>query len=647
MHGTTVVLYWDPLICNNGSYYEQQQHLPDDTTTHYTINGPAPHSFFTQSKPFRSACNHNQNFLKPASLTDTSESENTQNNISQLLKKYSTVYAYSNPTDFIRHLHDISEQYAFDPTADTKTNQFLHNPILLVMVPSQSLQQYALVRFFSFVAFKMPSICVVLADLECAPSYYSCGVQNIFPLTIDADILECITLKSDFLSQQLIKDSIKYKQQQQIPHQRKDCGVHNDTISNSANKELSFEKSSGHIKSFFLALEHFHKATITGTHYNSFLDTASAVNATGISESSYPQVFNLPRARISKVGNLIGSWNFHAHELNNDELLFAAYAMIKHGFTLPAVDNIRITDVALLKFLLILRDSYRPSNPYHNFRHAIDVLQATFYFLLKLNSLPAYPVTEASSSTAATLSTILTPVEALTTLVVAIGHDVAHPGVTNLFLTNSKAPLAEVFEYNSILESYHSAVFTEILNNYWPETQHVPVCKLIVQSVLATDMARHFDYMKEISRFTEKENLPRDEQYRMLVCCLLIKCADISNVARRLDISSRWGIVLSKEFAEVEALELALGLKEKSPASDEKINLHDYVFDNHMPIPVDKLSALAKGQIYFINTFAKPLFTAVSELLPQLQYTLAILKENEATWVSGNFQVVYNKVTTP
>ena len=38
------------------------------------------------------------------------------------------------------------------------------------------------------------------------------------------------------------------------------------------------------------------------------------------------------------------------------------------GLTLPDVTNLQINDVALLRFLLIVRDSYRPSNPYHNFR---------------------------------------------------------------------------------------------------------------------------------------------------------------------------------------------------------------------------------------------------------------------------------------
>jgi hypothetical protein len=636
MHEPTVALYWDPLIRNNGLYYEQQHfsYSAAAATTNGPVNGA--HVSSTFSSPFKSSFDDNHEFLKPASPTDTSESITTRNNIAQLLTKYNIVYAYSNPADFIHHLYDIGDRQVLDSSIQRNTNPYLRNPILLVMVPTSSPQQYAIVRFFAFIAFNIPSICVVLTDLKRRPSCHSFGVYNILPLTIDADILKSIEIKSNHLSQHLVKDCIK---RQHLTQSRKECDSHHDAVSGSTAKELSFKKSSQHIHHFFSALEYFHKVKTAGTHYELFLRAASLAHTTAIPQSSHPQIFNLSPGQIDKVENLIGDWNFYAHELNNDELLFAGYAMIKHGFTLPKVPNLRISDVALLRFLLIVRDSYRPSNPYHNFRHAIDVLQATFYFLLKLGSLPVYP--PVADPDPAALSTLLTPIEVLTTLIVATGHDVGHPGVTNMFLASSKAPLAKVFDYNSVLESFHSAAFTEILKCYWPETQHVPVCQLIVQSVLATDMARHFDYMKEVARFAAEENLPRDEQYRMLVCCLLIKCADISNVARRLDISARWGLVLSKEFAEGEALELALGLKE--PPADTELNddkiveAQDYIFDNRSQIPRAKLAALAPGQIHFIKTFAKPLFTAVSELLPQLDFTLAIIDENENTWLAGQF----------
>jgi 3',5'-cyclic-nucleotide phosphodiesterase len=63
--------------------------------------------------------------------------------------------------------------------------------------------------------------------------------------------------------------------------------------------------------------------------------------------------------------------------------------------------------------------------------------------------------------------------------------------------------------------------------------------KLLIHSILATDMGLHFDYMKRMGYLQEKladdgdtdgwDGRYRDDQ-RILACSLLIKCADISNV---------------------------------------------------------------------------------------------------------------------
>src|SRR5258706_15834315 len=105
-----------------------------------------------------------------------------------------------------------------------------------------------------------------------------------------------------------------------------------------------------------------------------------------------------------------------------------------------------------MDFLTASRAAYNPKVPYHNFRHVVDDLQAVFYFLLRLEALPKYhhgdgPVIRGPQRS---LSHILTPLDALTLLVVAIGHDVGHPGVNNAFLVTLKAPLAQVYNDRSV-----------------------------------------------------------------------------------------------------------------------------------------------------------------------------------------------------
>jgi 3',5'-cyclic-nucleotide phosphodiesterase len=195
----------------------------------------------------------------------------------------------------------------------------------------------------------------------------------------------------------------------------------------------------------------------------------------------------------------------------------------------------------LTGFLVACRAAYNAFVPYHNFRHVIDVLQAVFVFLVKLDTLPAYP-TEVTSQRPekSPIAALLRPFDALTLLITAIGHDVGHPGVNNAFLVTLNAPLAQLYNDRSVLESFHCAAYSQILRRHWPAAfSGVEMRQLMISSILATDMGLHFDYMKKLGFLQEKldENGGTDgfngrllEEYRALACALLIKCADISNV---------------------------------------------------------------------------------------------------------------------
>ena len=43
------------------------------------------------------------------------------------------------------------------------------------------------------------------------------------------------------------------------------------------------------------------------------------------------------------VAQAIGSWNFSAHDLTEDELLHAASLMLQHALAMPALEQWRIT----------------------------------------------------------------------------------------------------------------------------------------------------------------------------------------------------------------------------------------------------------------------------------------------------------------
>ena len=197
----------------------------------------------------------------------------------------------------------------------------------------------------------------------------------------------------------------------------------------------------------------------------------------------------------------------------------------------------------MIVFLLASRTAYNEFVLYHNFRHVTDVLQALFYFLVRIGTLPPYPLdgAQAEPSAQSPIAQLLKPFDALTLLISAIGHDVGHPGVNNAFLVALNAPLAQLYNDRSVLESFHCAAYSQILRRYWPKAfSDAAMRKLMINSILATDMGLHFKYMSDLGNLQEKVahdkgitdgwSVKIREEHKDLTCGLLIKCADISNV---------------------------------------------------------------------------------------------------------------------
>jgi 3',5'-cyclic-nucleotide phosphodiesterase len=333
-------------------------------------------------------------------------------------------------------------------------------------------------------------------------------------------------------------------------------------------------------------------------------------------------------AREPFIKEQVGSWKFSAHEFTEDELVFGACEMIQHALTMPGLDNWRLTPDELQTFLLACRAAYNSFVLYHNFRHAIDVLQSVFCFLLHIGALPPYGPIGGVHIPKSPIASLLAPFDALTLLISAIGHDVGHPGVNNFFLVKLNAPLAQLYNDNSVLEAFHCAAFSQILRRHWPSAfKDKQLRKLLISSILATDMGVHQKFMQRMGSFQEKfhENgksvegwKPQDvEMYKTLVCGLLIKCADISNVARPWRIAEKWTQILQEEFANQGEMEREVGMETALFGGPPEIG------NNYK---------LATGQIGFMSIFALPLFEGISDLLPQLQFTADHICRNQAQW---------------
>ena len=107
-------------------------------------------------------------------------------------------------------------------------------------------------------------------------------------------------------------------------------------------------------------------------------------------------------------------------------------------------------------FLQHLRQLYRRRNTYHNFQHALDVFQATYFFLRTAGMVPPVslllqadarlwqPDKRSASSNGSFLS-CLEKEDIFALYIAAVGHDVGHPGLTNAFLVRLSLHIIHMF----------------------------------------------------------------------------------------------------------------------------------------------------------------------------------------------------------
>ena len=178
--------------------------------------------------------------------------------------------------------------------------------------------------------------------------------------------------------------------------------------------------------------------------------------------------------------------------------------------------------------------------PYHNACHAADVMHSFLFFLLH-----------------SSLQSKITSLEILGSIIAILGHDVAHPGLTNRFLVNNKDDLA--FEYNdvSVLENMHCSTIYKliskpgcnILHNLSSEDWKC-LRNLVITMVLSTDMSKHFEVLgtfraRVVSLKDLELNSPDDKN---LVLSFGLKCADLGHSAKNIDLHKRWSFLVCEEL---------------------------------------------------------------------------------------------------
>uniref|UniRef100_A0A8C9TIW0 Phosphodiesterase n=1 Tax=Scleropages formosus TaxID=113540 RepID=A0A8C9TIW0_SCLFO len=322
---------------------------------------------------------------------------------------------------------------------------------------------------------------------------------------------------------------------------------------------------------------------------------------------------------IAKMLDNEDRWDFNILELEAaTQKRPLTYLGLKIFARFGVCEFLSCTEATLRSWLQVIEANYHSSNSYHNSTHAADVLHATAYFLRKDR-----------------VKGSLDQLDVVAALIAATVHDVDHPGRTNSFLCNAGSELAILYNDTAVLESHHAALAFQLtvrdkkcnIFRNMERTQFRTLRQAIIDMVLATEMTRHFEH---VNKFVNSINKPmasegsdcdcpasikNSPENRLLIKRMMIKCADVANPCRPLELCIEWAGRISEEYFAQTDEEKRQGLPVVMPIFDR----------NTCSVP--------KSQISFIDYFVMDMFDAW-DAFASLPGLMEHLSENYKYWKS-------------
>jgi len=300
-------------------------------------------------------------------------------------------------------------------------------------------------------------------------------------------------------------------------------------------------------------------------------------------------------------------FNPHVYSLTTDQHQRVIPLFIEIFNAAGLIEKYRIPVDALQRFLICCKKKYRMV-PYHSITHAFDVTQTLYLYLYVYG-----------------MADLLTEFEAFILMLSGVLHDIDHMGLNNSFHFKAETPLGVLSAASgaqSVLEVHHCNLSIELLSIQecdvlcnLPKDQKKEAFKCLIYNILATDMAKHKEYVDRFKEMAEEGYDKSNAEHRRLASALLLKCADISNVTKPFDISRLWGIAATEEF-------FVQGEAEKK----NKLELTP-------AFQKEKGVELAQSQLGFINFMVKPMLdTCIDGVFKGLEPFRTILTENVRLW---------------
>lgn len=201
-----------------------------------------------------------------------------------------------------------------------------------------------------------------------------------------------------------------------------------------------------------------------------------------------------------------------------------------------SVDKVKVDPAKLHAFIAEVAERYL-GNPYHNFQHAVD----TMYSMAWMLSLPSFDKN-------------IPDFNKYMLLLVALVHDVGHPGNDNQWEVKTHSPLAQRYKNLSVIENHSLSITKELLEQpkycvLPQEEEAVSANHMLDQLILCTDFSWHKVFLDELSEGLMKNSYSyEDPDFLSLISRTLIKSADIFNTSKPFDQARIWGERVMNEF---------------------------------------------------------------------------------------------------
>ena len=181
--------------------------------------------------------------------------------------------------------------------------------------------------------------------------------------------------------------------------------------------------------------------------------------------------------------------SFNVFTKSHDQLKWYAIRMFD---SLGLLYYFRIHPSTFQDFITAICSKYN-DNPYHNFKHAFNVLHVSYRLIFISKN---------------ELDEVLTPLDILAVLVAALGHDADHPGHDNQSEIYLQSDLSMCYNDVSVLEHHHAAVTFSILKDKKTDifsriTVHARrlLRQSIIDCILSTGKSRDCVYISNYFEF--------------------------------------------------------------------------------------------------------------------------------------------------